>query len=67
MEWSKENRLDRAQTGKQWPRLGAASRRNPDGLRLPTTPQATGAFLLSRQGGGVVEASLAELLLSFAA
>jgi hypothetical protein len=64
MEWSKENRLDLAQIGKKWPRLDPASRRNLNGLRLPAAAQAIGAFLLSRQGDGVVEASLVELQLS---
>jgi hypothetical protein len=61
MEWSKENRLDLAQIGKKWPRLDPASRRNLNGLRLPAAAQAIGAFLLSRRGDGVVEASLLEL------
>ena len=38
----------------------AASRRNLNGLRLPAAAQATGAFLLSRQGDGIVEASLVD-------
>ena len=39
MEWSKENRLDLLRSAKKWPRLGPASRRNLNGLRLLTTPR----------------------------
>jgi hypothetical protein len=57
MQWSKENRLDLLRSAKM-----AASRYGvtPKSKRAPVAhhAQATGAFLLRRQGDGVVELDL---------